>query len=124
MCEAGRILHHLRNNITDPRNTVLIVGFMAAHTLGRAIAERRPEVKIFGVPYPLKARVKILNTFSAHADYEDIRRYVSRMDLKRLRRVFLVHGEPDALENLRGILLDVGVREVIIVQPTQVYDLS
>ncbi len=123
MCEAGRILHHLKNNISDPRNTVLIVGFMAAHTLGRAIAERRPEVKIFGSPHPLRAQVKILNTFSAHADYRDIRRYVSQMDLERLRRVFLVHGEPEALEHLRGVLLETGVREVVIVRPAEVYDL-
>jgi len=122
MCEAGRILHHLKNNITDPRNTVLIVGFMAEHTLGRAIADRRPVVKIFGNPYPLKARVKILNTFSAHADMDDIRQYISAMDLKRLRRVYLVHGEPDALNHLAGVLEQVGVRAVTVVKPETTYD--
>jgi metallo-beta-lactamase family protein len=124
MCEGGRILHHLKNNIGDPRNTVLIVGFMAEHTLGRAVADRRPEVKIFGEAYPLKARVKILNTFSGHADYEDLRAYVGGMDLKRLRRVFLVHGEPDALANLRDILLGAGVRDVEIVAYDRQYELA
>jgi len=124
MCEAGRILHHLKNNITDPRNTVLIVGFMAENTLGRALAERRPEVKIFGNPYPLRARVKILNTFSAHADYEDIRKFVARMDLDRLRKVFLVHGESDALGNLQGILRQTGVRQVEIPENGRQYTLD
>ena len=124
MCEAGRILHHLKNNITDPRNTILIVGFMAEHTLGRAIADRRPEVRIFGTPYPLKARVKILNTFSAHADVDDIRDYIAAMNLERLRRVFLVHGEPDALQNLSGVIREVGVRNVTIVEPEVTYDVE
>ena len=119
MCEAGRILHHLKNNISDPRNTVLVVGFMAANTLGRAIAERQSEVKIFGTPYPLRARVKILNTFSAHADYQDIVGYVKQLDLQRLRSVQLVHGELDALSSLQGKLLDAGVKKVNIPEPDQ-----
>ena len=123
MCEAGRILHHLKNNITDPRNTVLIVGFMAEHTLGRAIADRREKVSIFGTKYPLKARVKILNTFSAHADYEDIKRYIKRLDLNRLKKVFLVHGEEEPLTHLRGQLKSVGLSDVQIVKPGDTYQL-
>ena len=123
MCEGGRILHHLKNHIGDPRHTILVVGFMAANTLGRAIADRRPTVKIFGVEYPLKARVKILNAFSGHADYEEIRQYVAKLDLQRLRRIYLVHGEPDALTNLRGVLLGSGVRSVEIVEPDRTYEL-
>lgn len=121
MCEAGRILHHLKNNITDSRNTVLIVGFMAEHTLGRAIADRRPRVSIFGRKYPLKARVKILNTFSAHADYEDIKRYIKRLDLNRLKEVFLVHGEQEPLSHLKGQLHGIGVRNVRIARPGEEY---
>jgi len=121
MCEAGRILHHLKNTITDPRNTVLIVGYMAENTLGRAIAERRREVSIFGNKMPLRARVKILNTFSAHADYEDIVAYVSRMDQDRLRKVVLVHGELDALESLAERLRDCGIRDVEIPEQGREY---
>jgi metallo-beta-lactamase family protein len=117
MCEAGRILHHLKNNMTDPKNTILIVGFMAANTLGRAIADRKPEVSIFGNKMPLKARVKILNTFSAHADYRDITEYVGRTDLSRLKKVFLVHGEDEALTHLKGELEVAGVKAVEIVDP-------
>ncbi len=114
MCEAGRIRHHLKNNIEDPRNTILIVGFMAEDTLGRKIADRQPEVTIFGNPYKLKAKVKILNTFSAHADFNDIKKYFSRINLDRLRKVFLVHGEDDALVKMREHLLGIGVKDVQI----------
>ena len=123
MCEAGRILHHLKNNIEDPRNTILIVGYMAAHTLGRRIADREPTVKIFGEEYALRSKVKILNTFSAHADYNEILEYVGKLDLNRLRKIFLVHGEDHALENLRKLLLDAGVKAVEIVEPAKEYEL-
>lgn len=123
MCEAGRILHHLKNNVENPRNTILIVGYMAEHTLGRRIADRDPEVRIFGRPYPLRARVKILNTFSSHADYEDLKDMVGAMDLNRLREVFLVHGEDDSLTHLREELLGIGVKAVTIVDPKTPYPL-
>jgi metallo-beta-lactamase family protein len=97
MCEAGRIVHHLRNNIENPRNTILIVSFQAEHTLGRRIAERRPIVNIFGETLKLRARVKILNSFSGHADRNGLLDYVKRVRQKspRLRQIFVVHGEPD-----------------------------
>jgi metallo-beta-lactamase family protein len=104
MCEAGRILHHLLHNIEDPKNTVLIVGYMAENTLGRKIQEQQPEVKIFGDFYKLKAEVKVLNTFSAHADYKEILEYVSHLDRKKLKQIFLVHGEKTAQLNLQKLL--------------------
>ncbi len=123
MCEAGRILHHLKNNVEDPRNTVLVVGFMAVDTLGRRIVERQPEIKIFGQPYKLNAKVKILNTFSAHADYNDIIDFAKHLDLDRLRKVFLVHGEPDSLNEMKTHLLDNGVKTVQVVEPEVKYDI-
>ncbi len=114
MCEAGRILHHLKNNITNPANTVLIVGYMAEGTLGRKIADREKTVRIFGQTYPLNCRVKILNTFSAHADYSDIVDYLRPVNKQRLRGVYLVHGEEAALENLRGELRKIGIDNVAI----------
>ena len=95
MCEAGRILHHLRNNVEDPKNTVMIVGFCAPHTLGRRIVERRQEVKIFGEPFRLRAEVEIMNSYSAHADEPELVSFVSHIDSTRLKRIFLVHGDPD-----------------------------
>ncbi len=92
MCEAGRILHHLRNNIGDKRNTILAVGYMAENTLGRKIIDHINPVKIFGEEHQVRAQVKVLNSFSAHADKDDLVKYVKRCG-KRLKRVFIVHGE-------------------------------
>lgn len=114
MCESGRILHHLKNSIEESRNTVLIVGFMAQNTLGRRILEREPEVRIFGDMYPLRSRVEVLNTFSAHADYNDILSYVGRLDRKRLKEIFLVHGEPEAQQNLKRVLTEEGYSASIV----------
>jgi metallo-beta-lactamase family protein len=94
MCEGGRILHHLRNNIEDPRNTVLITGFQAAYTLGRKIIEKQPEVPIFGEPVRLRAEVCSLDELSGHADQKELLDWV-RPIAKGLKKVFLVHGEPD-----------------------------
>jgi len=114
MCESGRILHHLANNIEDPRATVLIVGFMAQNTLGRKIVEKQPEVRIFGDLYTLRAQVEVLNTFSAHADYRDICSYIENLDKKRLKKVFLVHGEPDAQAHLSTMLGNMGYDITIV----------
>ena len=69
MCEAGRILHHLKHNIEDPRSTILIAGYQAPDTLGRRLVERRPEVRILGRTLALKAEVVVLNGLSSHADH-------------------------------------------------------
>jgi metallo-beta-lactamase family protein len=95
MAEAGRILHHLRNNVEDPKNTIMIVGYCAPHTLGRRIVERRREIKIFGEPYRLRAEVEVMNAYSAHADEPELVRFVSHLDPQRLKRIFLVHGDPE-----------------------------
>jgi len=112
MCEAGRILHHLRNNVADPRNTILIVGFCAEHTLCRRIVERRPEVPIFGQPHPLKARVEVMNAYSAHADEPELLEFLGHLDRDRLRKVFLVHGEPERQERLATAMHGAGYRDV------------
>lgn len=99
MAEAGRVLHHLRNHVEDERNTILIVGFMAKHTLGRRLVERRPRVRIWGVERDLRARVEVLDSFSAHADRDDLLKYAEACG-PGTRRFFLVHGEAEAQESL------------------------
>lgn len=103
MCEAGRILHHLKNNIENPANTILIVGYMAKNTLGRRIAEKMEKVKIFGQPYNLKAEVKIMNSFSAHADRDEILEYVKPLK-SSIKGIFIVHGEEEQSEKLYNLL--------------------
>lgn len=101
MCEAGRILHHLKNNIEDPKNLILIVGFQAQNTLGRRIVERYETVNIFGEPYKLRAQVAVMNEFSAHADTDELVEFIIEMNRRRpLKKVILVHGEPDQTEAL------------------------
>jgi metallo-beta-lactamase family protein len=104
MCESGRILHHLAHTIGDSRNTVLVVGYMAENTLGRKIVEKWQRVPIFGESFALNAEVRVLNSFSGHADYNEILDYISRLDKNRLKKIFLVHGEKDAQENLKRLL--------------------
>jgi metallo-beta-lactamase family protein len=106
MAENGRILHHLSQGAADPRNTVLIVGFQAEHTLGRRIVERRPMLKIFGDDVPLRAQVEIINGYSAHADRVELGSWIDRVrdHSPRLKQVWLVHGEPPAQDALATTL--------------------
>ena len=103
MCETGRILHHLKNSITDARNTVLIVGYQAENTLGRRLVEKHRSVKIFGDPYDVRAEVKVMNGYSAHADSNELAEYIAAIGGKP-KRIFLVHGELEQTEALAGRL--------------------
>lgn len=103
MAEAGRILHHLRNNIEDPRNTVLITGFQAEHTLGRKILEGQHEVPIFGEPMQVRAEVVSLEELSGHADQRELIEWMRPL-APRLKKVFLVHGEMAQGAALAGVI--------------------
>lgn len=124
MCESGRVQHHLLHTVADPRNTILIVGFMAKDTLGRKIQEKRSELRILDAHLPLRARVEEIHALSGHADYSEIRDYVTASDLTRLQKVFLVHGEPEALAHEQAVLRDSGVRNVDIVECDSTYELD
>lgn len=117
MCESGRILHHLKNNIEDPRNTILFVGFQAEHTLGRRILERNEQVPIFGEMYTLRAHVAHIDGYSAHADQRELLSYIGKLDPKRLRKVFIVHGEEEAALALEKSLHEIGVLETMVPYP-------
>ena len=117
MCEAGRILHHLKNNIEDARNTVLIVGFQAEHTLGRKLVDGWKEVRIFGEEYTVRASVEVINGYSAHADRSELLNYARAVQETGLREVFIVHGEKPAAEALADGLRDLGVPKVHVPSP-------
>jgi len=113
MCEAGRVVHHLKATIEDEKNAVVIVGFQAVHTLGRRIVEKRPRVRIFGVERDLRAEVAVLNGFSAHADQGDLVAYAEALrERGPLTKVALVHGEPRAQAVLRDKLHARGIDDV------------
>ncbi|HDQ44345.1 MAG TPA: MBL fold metallo-hydrolase [bacterium] len=114
MAEAGRILHHLANNVTDPKNTILVVGFMAENTLGRRIVERQPTIKIFGDEYPLKAEVVITDGFSAHADQTELLSYFKGLNQDKLRHVSIVHGEKEGSEALSEEIQKTGFDRITI----------
>jgi metallo-beta-lactamase family protein len=98
MAESGRILHHLLQGASEPRNTILIVGFQAEHTLGRRIVERNPVIKVFGEEVDLRAEVVVLNGYSAHADRDELLRWHDEVTRHspNLSHTWLVHGEPIA----------------------------
>jgi metallo-beta-lactamase family protein len=114
MAEAGRVQHHLKNNIEDSRNTVLIVGWQAPHTLGRRLVELAPVVKIFGMPYQLEAEVVTLNGFSNHADQPGLLGWAQAFKTPP-KRTFVVHGDPEAAAELATRLRrDLGFQEVMV----------
>ena len=117
MAEAGRILHHLKNNIPNPRNTVLLVGYQADNTLGRKMLEHQPEVPILGEMVPLRARVESIDGYSAHADRNGLVEWVKAVRGERLRRVFVVHGEEEESAALATALTELGGLEVVVPQP-------
>ena len=104
MCESGRILHHLKNNIEDVDNTILFSGFQAENTLGRRILDGNRRVRIFGEEYDVRARVARVEGYSAHADSDELRAWASNLDQQRLQGIFLVHGELDSATSLSGLL--------------------
>jgi metallo-beta-lactamase family protein len=113
MCESGRIVHHLKNNIDDPRNTVLTIGFQAPETLGRQLVEGAAEVRIHDRPYPVRAEVVAMNGFSSHADHNDFLTFLGPL-AGRTQHVRLVHGEPPQAEALAQALRERGFADVAI----------
>lgn len=105
MCESGRILHHLKHGASDDRNTIVMIGFQAAHTLGRRIQERQPYLRIFDRESPLRADVETLSGLSAHADAEDFKWWFDSFSHNRgIGRAFIVHGETDAAQALAQLI--------------------
>ncbi|MBU1017870.1 MBL fold metallo-hydrolase [Patescibacteria group bacterium] len=121
MCEAGRIRHHLKNNIEDPKNTVVIVGYMAENTLGRKIVEGNKQIKIFDHMYKMNAEVVIMEAFSAHADMNDLDGYIK--PINSLKKVMLVHGEIDQSEPFAERIRAYTGAETIVMKPQVTIDL-
>jgi metallo-beta-lactamase family protein len=112
MCEAGRVVHHLAHTVSDPGNMVLVVGYQAENTLGKKLVMKEPVVNIFGEPHELKAEVVVLNSFSGHADRNELISYIRRFDAKRLKQIFLVHGDLDQSQKLAAGLQEAGFRSI------------
>jgi metallo-beta-lactamase family protein len=113
MAESGRVLHHLINNIENPLNTILIVGWQSENTLGRKIQDKYPQVPIFGEMYNLKSQVEVMDEFSAHADRNDLIDWIMQ-GKEKWQKVFLVHGEPESASSLAEALRNKGIKEVVV----------
>ena len=122
MCEAGRIQHHLKHNVGDPRSTVLIVSWQAPHTLGRRLVERHETVKIFGEEYQLRARVEAINGYSAHADQKGLLEWAKPV-APDLQHAFVVHGEPDPAQILGDGLHRLGAAQVSVPAQGEVFQI-
>jgi metallo-beta-lactamase family protein len=106
MMENGRILHHLAQGASDPRNTILVVGYQAEHTLGRRVVEKQPVIQIFGDDVPLRARVEVIDGYSAHADRTEMINWLGRVKDKSpgLGSIWLVHGEANVQDEFKTTL--------------------
>jgi metallo-beta-lactamase family protein len=123
MMEAGRVKHHLANNISNPKNTVLIVGYCAPATLGARIARGEKEVSIHGTIYEVKADVKKIESYSGHGDYMEMMRFLDCQDKSALEKTFIVHGEYETQKKYVASLTGVGFKNIEIPSRGQEYEL-
>ncbi|HLO60045.1 MAG TPA: MBL fold metallo-hydrolase [Bacteroidales bacterium] len=114
MMEAGRVKHHLANSISNPKNTVLAVGYCAPSTLGARILRGDKEVSIFGTVYPVKADIERLDSYSGHADYSEIMRFLECQDKSLIKKLFLVHGEYKSQQFFQNELQKAGYTNISI----------
>lgn len=114
MAEAGRVKHHIANNIGDARNTILMVGYCEPNSLGGKLKKNPESVGIFGIQHNVRAKIGIIDSMSAHADYEDMSQWLACQDPKDVKKLFLVHGEYDVQEKFKNRLLRKGFHDVVI----------
>jgi len=123
MCEGGRVVHHLKNIVPDERNLVLITGFQAPGTLGRRIVEGAEVVRLYGEEYPLNCQVEVLNEYSAHADQNDLLEFFRAYNPKKVKQVFLVHGDEDQSKALAEAVWELGYENIQIPEVEQTFDI-
>lgn len=112
MMEAGRIKHHIANNIENKRTTILAVGYCAPQTLGARILRGDKKVSIFGKQYRVKANIRTLFSYSGHADYTELTKFLTCQDFSKIKKLFLVHGENDSREFFKNHLENQGIKDV------------
>ena len=114
MAEAGRVKHHIRNNISSAANTILLVGYCTPSSLGGRLKAGNPEVRIFGDEYKIKARVETIDAYSAHGDYQEMIQYLSCQNAAMVKKVYLVHGDYPAMNFFRGKLMEEGFKNIVV----------
>ncbi|MCX2495581.1 MBL fold metallo-hydrolase [Pedobacter sp. PF22-3] len=124
MAEAGRVKHHIRNNISNQKNTILMVGYCEPNSLGGKLIVGQKVVEIFRQEYEVKAEVQSIKSMSAHGDYEDLLHFLSGQDPARVKQLFLVHGEYEVQQHFATRLKDHGFKHVAIPEYHQAFDLD
>lgn len=114
MMEAGRVKHHIANNIENPSTTILCVGYCEPKTLGARIMRGDKTVSIFGRPYKVRAELRRIESLSGHSDYKEMMQYIDCQDKKKIKRLFLVHGEEQTQTNFRDTLMGQGWKNIEI----------
>ncbi|MBI3235406.1 MAG: MBL fold metallo-hydrolase, partial [Bacteroidetes bacterium] len=116
MAEAGRVKHHIKNNIEDKKNTILLVGYCTPGSLGGRLKSGESEVKIFGLMFQVKARIAVMDSYSAHGDYKEMIQYLSCQHEAEVKKLFLVHGEQEVQAEFKKKLNNAGFKNVYIPQ--------
>lgn len=124
MAEAGRIVHHLANNIEDKRNTILFIGYCEPSTLGGRLRDGAQKVQIFGHDHDVKAKVVVMDSYSAHGDYQEMIEYLSCQQPHLIKHLFLVHGRNDVQQEFKGHLDQAGFHHISIPKKGDVVELS
>ena len=124
MAEAGRVKHHIANNITDPSTTILMVGYCEKNSLGARLKAQPTEVNIFGDTFPVRADIRSIDSMSAHADYRDLCQYLSSQEPDQIRTLFIVHGEDDSQMAFKERLHKKGFMKIVIPQRHQTFQLD
>ncbi|MDR1780072.1 MAG: MBL fold metallo-hydrolase [Tannerella sp.] len=114
MAEAGRVKHHIANSIENKHNTIMIIGYCEPHSLGARLKRHPDTVGIFGMPYKVRADIVTLNSMSAHADYHDLCQYLSCQSPQEIKRLFIVHGEPEVQIEFKRRLVKKGFLDIEI----------
>ena len=124
MCDGGRVVEHIKNNVSDKNSTILFVGYNAKGTLGRELQEHKGSVVINNEKYRVNCKIKSVDGLSAHADLEYLLYYIkSCASLNNIKQIYLVHGEKDALQNLKTELNNIGIHNVCISEKNKIYEL-
>ena len=123
MAEAGRVKHHIRNNISSANNTILLVGYCTPSSLGGRLKAGNPTVRIFGDEYKVKARIETIDAYSAHGDYEEMIQYLGCQNPSLVKKIFLVHGDFPVMEFFRGKLIEKGFQNVMIPEKGEAVEL-
>ncbi len=124
MLEAGRVKHHVKNNISDSRNTILIVGYCPPASLGGKLVNGAKYVRIFGKEYEVNATIEVISDYSAHADYSEMLKYLSCQDPTSVKSVFLVHGILEVQQDWKLKLISAGFKDVTIPTRGEVFELN